>query len=77
MSKNDYISQLHRIICNSADVLPDKVINYLETLVNSGSYKVKKQIITEPNTYKLLIDYVPECFVDSILNFLIKKPIYH
>ncbi|MEH2250004.1 hypothetical protein [Nostoc sp.] len=76
MVSNDYISQLHRMVCNSADVLPSRVANYLKTIAASDSYKfheVKKQILTEANTYRLLVDYIPIDFVDCVLNFLIKK----
>ncbi|MDZ7966126.1 MAG: hypothetical protein RM368_14275 [Nostoc sp. DedSLP03] len=76
MVSNDYISQLHRIVCNSADVLPNRVAKYLKTIAASDSYKfhkVKKQILTEANTYRLLVDYIPIDFVDCVLDFLIKK----
>lgn len=76
MTRNDaYTSNLRTIIFNSADVLPNEVINYLNQVKVSRSNAIKTKILKEAKIYRLLIDYIPDEFADLILDLLIKKPV--
>lgn len=71
MTKDDYEKRLRKILLHSADVIPDKVVEYLREVSQHGYTDTKKQILKES---KLLIDYIPKEFVDFALNIFIKKP---
>lgn len=71
----EYEASLHRIILNSADVLPEQVEIYLSELATSSNDETKKQVISKIQNFKPLIDSIPKEFVDFVISVLIQKPI--
>lgn len=72
---DQYEKQLHRIIVHSADVLPEQVKVYLRKLARSRNDDTKKNLISQIQDFKPLVDSVPKEYVDFVLDALIKKPI--
>jgi hypothetical protein len=76
MSKfHEYDNHLYRIVLHSADVLPEKVGNYLAELVKSNKCDTKKDIISKIQDFKPLVDSIPREFVDFVIGVLIQYPI--
>jgi hypothetical protein len=71
----EYESRLRKTVLHSADVLPEKVSNYLNEVANSDCRNAKKQVFQE---YQPLVDHLTKHFVDFAIKILIKaqkKPI--
>jgi len=72
---DEYENRLHKIIVHSADVLPDQVKSYLKELAKSTNDDIKKNLLSQIQDFKPLVDAIPKEFVDFALDILIKKPI--
>lgn len=68
-------NRLHKIIVHSADVLPEQVKSYLKELAKSRNGDIKKNLISQIQDFKPLVDSVANEFVDFVLDVLIEKPI--
>ncbi|ODH02407.1 hypothetical protein A4S05_24365 [Nostoc sp. KVJ20] len=71
MTRDDYEKQLRKIVLHSADIIPEKVAEYLQEVAKYGYTDTKKEILKE---YKPLVDHIPKAFVDFALDIFIKKP---
>lgn len=72
---DQYEKKLHKIIVHSADVLPEQVKVYLKKLARSRNDDTKKNLISQIQDFKPLVDSVSKEYVDFVLDVLIKKPI--
>ncbi|MBW4558113.1 MAG: hypothetical protein KME59_19695 [Trichormus sp. ATA11-4-KO1] len=71
MTRDDYEKQLRKIVLHSADIIPEKVAEYLQEVAKYGYAGTKRQILKE---YKPLADHIPKAFVDFALDIFIKIP---
>jgi hypothetical protein len=71
VTRDDYEKQLRKIVLHSADIIPEKVAEYLQEVAKYGYAGTKRQILKE---YKPLVDHIPKAFVDFALDTFIKIP---
>ena len=70
-AREEHESRLRKILLHSADVLPDRVTEYIRTAVEDNRWKAKEQIL---KTFVPLVDHIPAAYVDFALGELIKAP---
>ncbi|KAM3101051.1 hypothetical protein ACKFKF_09565 [Phormidesmis sp. 146-12] len=72
MARNDeYKDNLNKIVFHSADVLPKRVITYLQGVAEHNHSDVIKEVF---KNYQPLADRIPKEFIDFAVDVLISKP---
>lgn len=70
-AREEHETRLRKILLHSADVLPDRVTEYIRTAAEDDRWRAKEQIL---KTFVPLVDHLPAAYVDFALGELIEEP---
>ncbi|MBD2093424.1 hypothetical protein H6F67_26640 [Microcoleus sp. FACHB-1515] len=72
MTRNDeYKDNLNKIIFHSANVLPKKVVTYLQEIAERNNIDAIEEVF---KNYQPLAYHIPKEFIDFVIDVLISKP---
>jgi hypothetical protein len=69
--QRQYEERLRKTFLASADVLPERVSEYIRRVSERGLWDAKKQVLRE---YRPLVDHLTSDYVDYVINYLVSKP---
>ncbi|HWG42800.1 MAG TPA: hypothetical protein VN688_08450 [Gemmataceae bacterium] len=70
-AREEHETRLRKIVLHSADVLPDRVTEYIRTVAEEDRWRAREQIL---KTFVPLVDHLPAAYVDFALGELIEEP---